>query len=161
MRPRVDVAAVLNGIPAEDVAAQALTLVCEARGATAGHLYLTSESGLRLAASYGPVQPEDTLLAFVAEYFARELQDQESATSVIAAGVGLEAATATAWTDAYGLSYEPVPITSLVAGERVYAGVAVLCANARTRRDPDLKFVTEVGGYLLHAGLARAVHAGA
>jgi hypothetical protein len=79
---------------------------------------------------------------------------------VIAGGAALEVQTATAWTDACGLSYEPVPITSVVAGERVYAGVAVLCANARTRRQPDLKFVTEVGGYLLHAGLAQAVHAG-
>jgi hypothetical protein len=157
---KIDVAQVMAKVAdPKDLPSRALRLLCEARGASAGHLYLTSDQGLKLVASFGTEPPEDSLLGFVTDYFERELREQDSATGLLTEGSSLTPTTS-AWTDCQGIAYDPLPISSIVEGVCLYAGIAVLSVRGRRSKPAnDVQLLSDVGGYLLRAGIARGVQA--
>jgi hypothetical protein len=158
---KVDVSQVMAKVAdPKDLPIQALRLLCDARGASAGHLYLTCDAGLRLVASFGTEAPEDGLLGFVTDYFEREMRDQDSATGLVTEAGSMISPTSTAWTDCQGIVYEPLPLASVVDGACVYAGIAVLSARGRRGRPAnDIQVLADLGGYLLRSGIARGVQA--
>jgi hypothetical protein len=67
---------------AAELARRALSLICSARGASRGHLYLVDGERLTLVASQGEVEASDTLLQQARDYCAAEAYESELETMV-------------------------------------------------------------------------------
>jgi hypothetical protein len=139
---------------------RALHLICDARGANAGHLYLFAEGGLALAASNCDKAPAAGLLEFVTEYLARELDEPEMATVPETETTLERSSRSTLWTDPYGSQYEPLLLTCVVDGVALCAGVAVLLDDSpHQRRGKAAEIVSAVGAQLIASGDTRALPA--
>jgi len=139
----------------------ALELICEAHVASGGHLYVMHHDGLALAASLGAGPPDAELTRYVASFWQRHLTAADVPTAFVpepqAASPG---STTLGWSDVHGVSYQPILISALVSGDRVYVGVAALIASAHPNADPNAaQITTSVGTHLLDSGDAVAVEA--
>jgi tetratricopeptide (TPR) repeat protein len=141
-------------------AVRALHLICDARGAHAGHLYLLAEGGLALAASNCDKQPDAGLLEFVTEFLTRELDEPEMETVPEAETALKSSSRSSLWTDPYGSVYEPLLLTCVVDGIALCAGVAVLLDDGpRERHGKAAEVVSAVGAQLIASGDTRALPA--
>ena len=116
--------------PAER-ARRALQLLCEAQGARAGHLYLTSEAGLWWAASIASEPPGDELLRFASVYLRQELDASETATQLEGEAPAASVLTPSTsyWTDTMGQSLQVLSLPCPLSAKMAFAGVAVLAAD--------------------------------
>lgn len=158
MPATVNVAAAIHGAAnATARAACALELLCGARGAGGGHLYLLRERGLARVASLPEASvDDDALLASAVTHLALELEP-EMATA-IATETSTQHTQTASWTDPHGAVYQPVSITCAVDGQELCAGVAMLRLDSS--RDPQAavaEIVASVGALLIEAGDAHAV----
>jgi hypothetical protein len=139
----------------------ALELICEAHAASGGHLYVMRNDGLALAASLGVEPPDAELTRYVAAFWQQHLSAADVPTAFLpeshAAAPG---STTLGWSDVRGVAYQPILISTLVSGDRVYVGVAALIAGAHPSADPNAaQITTSVGAHLLDSGDAVAVDA--
>jgi len=137
-------------------AACALALICSARGASGGHLYLLGERGLMLAAS-DPEPPADAaLLEFAKAHLTHELEP-EMATVVATETSAAQSSPSAVWTDSRGFVYRAVSITCAVAGEELCAGVVILCVGHSRELDTGAaELVASLGALLVEAGDVQA-----
>jgi tetratricopeptide (TPR) repeat protein len=141
---------------ARERAERALGLLCHARAATAGYLYLFGERGVKLAALHGP-PPPDGLSSFIDEYVEGELSESDVATEFVDENSsGREPERVRTFSDEHGLVYYPIILTATVDGGACFAGVAAL-ALVDTPAAMDAELVAALGMHLLQAGDARAL----
>jgi tetratricopeptide (TPR) repeat protein len=136
-------------------AERALGLLCHARAAPAGHLYLFGERGARLVASYGP-DPPAGLSTFVDEYVERELSESDVATEFVEDGDVEPTENSNTFTDDRGATYYPLLLTASAEGATCYAGVAVL-ALSESPKAMDVELVLALGTHLMQMGDARGI----
>lgn len=141
-------------------AARALALICEVHGAQGGHLYLSGEDGLALAASSPSCDAHDAVREFAAMYLAREVAQADMATVFAGdAREQLDDAPAS-FTDEAGTAFHPLLLTCTVDGITHYAGVAMLHGADRSRRQANTaEIVSAVAGCLFDAGDAHTSRA--
>jgi hypothetical protein len=139
----------------------AIELICEAHVASGGHLYVMRRDGLGLAASLGAGPPDAELTHHVTSFWERHLRAADEPTVFVPEPQTLSpGSTTVGWSDVRGVSYQPVLISALVAGDRVYVGVAALIAGAHPNAHPNApQITTSIGALLLDAGDAVAVEA--
>jgi hypothetical protein len=142
----------------QERAAKVLALLCEARAARAGHLYLQTEKGLELVASHGTAAPSEALQEYVSRYVTEQLETDSHAT-VIDNHAGQY--TSAAWVDPRGVTHQPSLIMGEVDGAKVCAGAAVIEAPARMQTEISTQqLLDSVGNYLLRTGDARGITSG-
>jgi hypothetical protein len=136
-------------------AERALGLLCHARAASAGHLYLFGDRGVRLVASYGP-DPPPGLSTFIDEYVEREITESEGTTEFVDDADDEASDTPNTFTDERGATYYPFFLTGSAEGATCYAGVAVL-ALSESPKAMDVELVVALGTHLMQMGDARGI----
>lgn len=136
-------------------AERALGILCHARSATAGHLYLFGDRGIRHAASHGP-EPPRGLSSFVEEYVQRELSEADVATEFVDGEATESSDTQNQFADGRGSIFYPILLTAMVDGGMRYAGVAAL-ALPDTPKAMDVELVVALGTHLVQAGDTRGL----
>jgi hypothetical protein len=147
------VAKAMNGADTREVrAGRALQLLCDARGASAGHLYLAGQAGVELVASHACASPDDALQLFVTNFWAQQLAD-DAADVTTQTGAESQAAPGTRdFTDLRGTLYEPLLISGLLDGLPVHAGVAMLIPGARRMRSiSGMQLTAAIAAHLIAA----------
>ena len=137
---------------------QALQVLCKARGARGGHLYMCSEHGIALVASEGLGEPPEGLAEFLERYMRLEDDDSES-TTAIATNADLDAAlNLNSWCDANGNVFRPTVLTADVAGAARQIAVAGFVVDGAQAQQPlSLQLRSAVAAYLIEGGTADAV----
>jgi hypothetical protein len=136
-------------------AERALGLLCHARAASAGHLYLFGDRGVRLVASYGP-DPPMGLSAFIDDYVERELSESDGATEFVDDAAEEASDAPSTFTDERGSTYYPLFLTGSADGATCYAGVAAL-ALSEAPKAMDVELVVALGTHLMQMGDARGI----
>jgi hypothetical protein len=138
---------------AAERAAWALELLCEARAADIGHLYLQTGRGLELVASRGEGEADDKLRDFVTRYVTEQLGDEDHATVVETESAFQPSCSS----GKRGGADQPALLTSQVGGTRVCVGAVVLEAGAgRVNTWKSQALLDALGDYLLRSGDALA-----
>jgi tetratricopeptide (TPR) repeat protein len=140
---------------AKQRAERALDLLCRARSATAGHLYLFGERGVRLVASYGP-EPPPGLMAFVEAYVDSEVSKSDVATEIVDEESDESSNAGKTFDDGRGSTYYPLFLTATSDGATCYAGIAVL-ALSESPKAMDVELVVALGTHLMQMGDARGI----
>jgi hypothetical protein len=156
MQLELEVAEAMAGAEqAEGRAQRALRLLCDAHGATAGHLYLVTPAGLQLAASYSTDAPDSELLTLAQAQLDHDLSSATRVTRV-AGETSTTRVTHHAnlwWTDTSGQPYEPRTLSCVVQGAPRCAGVAILKrSDTRKRANRMMQFSTALSAYLIASG---------
>jgi hypothetical protein len=133
-------------------ARSALRLVCDARSALGGHLYLMRAPGPQLVASLGIAPPPSSLGERVAERLALEHDTSEIATSIDHGALADRTSRAVETTaQAGGVSYELMPLTCVVAGTHRIVGAIALSSLAPQRAKPgQAKLLATLAAYLVN-----------
>lgn len=136
---------------AEGLALRALRLLCDAHGASAGHLYLADGLGVRLAASSSAQAPGDGLADVTAQHLHADLQQRADVTRVESdSQPRLEPDSRTRWKDERDRAFEPLVLHCNVAGEARCAGVAWLAQrHAPLRSRQPAQFTSALARYLI------------
>jgi hypothetical protein len=114
----------------DEKAERALRVLCDARAATAGHLFLAVDGRLRPAASHGAHALPEGLGEFVQSYLDRETQEFGDVTAAVDQD---DAETLGQFTDSLGLTYYPLLLTSAPSPEKACVGVAALAVGSQHR----------------------------
>jgi hypothetical protein len=152
--PSTVVTQALRGITDARVRAErGLALLCDECAITGGHLFLFGPFGLDHVASYGVAQAPEGLPAFLREYVARQLDDDDCATAIVTDAKQESLASSTQFTEPSGLVHHPVLLTCLVDGARRHAGVAVLVRSANDDVPPRARLMASaLASYLIQEG---------
>jgi hypothetical protein len=142
----------LGAEDADERAYRALRLLCDARLATAGHLFLLSKEGLSLRASHHADRPEPSLVVQVETFLVAEARADEAATAV-ASSQGVSTGRASAyWIDG-GVPYQPVVLTGTIDGVSRPVGVLAVQVGERPLTQISTALLFDVvGTYLATAG---------
>ena len=142
----------------QERAQRALALLCKARNARVGHLYLCDGGGLALVASHGGPQPPAGLLEFLERYMHLEDEACEDATSI--ADETQAVSTVARWFDADGKTHVPWLLTARVAGSARQIGIAsVAIDDSQDRQVNEHRLCSAIAGYLVDAGDIRDLDA--
>jgi tetratricopeptide (TPR) repeat protein/tRNA A-37 threonylcarbamoyl transferase component Bud32 len=133
-------------------AKRALKLMCDARGARGGHLFLGQKSGLQWVASQGAPSIDDVLTNLVEEFWGHQSNDEddEPDTASLDDEQGSLGYSTQLWTDLHGTPYQPLLLSGKLEGEIVNAGV-VLFVPGEVTADPQVSRVllSELASFLL------------
>jgi tetratricopeptide (TPR) repeat protein len=141
---------------ASERAERALRLLCEARDARSGHLYLYQPNGLELAASRGEHPPSSELLELAERFVARQLRADDYATA--AETDDPTPVTASSWLDTRGVTYQFLLLCGKRGPERLCAGVAVIDASINVGTERSTRpLLDEIASELLAHGDASGI----
>jgi len=147
----------VGAVDRHDRTERALRLLCKARGARMGHLFLRDARGLELAASYGTSGPPAGLRDFL-ERSLRLEQEQTTSATTIAHDPDADSTMVSWWSDPEGNVHHPWVLFGKVAGSVRQIGVASLViddAPERSANDPLL--CSALVAYLIESGDVRDV----
>jgi hypothetical protein len=135
-------------------AERALHLLCDARRASAGHLYLCTASGIACAASEGAPEPPPELRAFLERYLRL---DEDACDSKTVVETDLEAGRtnlSTSFCDDRGAVHRPLLLNGLSEGAACPIGIVSFIDGPQPQPvDPAL--CSAIAAYLLDAGDVR------
>jgi hypothetical protein len=131
----------------DERAVRALSMLCDAKAASAGHLFLEVDGRLRPVASHGAHAPPEGLGEFVQNYLDRETQDF---TGVTAAVDEDDAESHSEFTDTRGVTYYPLLLKGSPTAARSGIGVAALALGAHHRM-LDQEMLIALGMHILEA----------
>jgi hypothetical protein len=134
-----------------------LGMLCEARGVSEGHLYVSAAEGIALCASLGSDAPPDGLSAFLEACIRLEQEQAESATAILTAAQLDAEVPVTSWTDPVGRVHLPLVLTCLVDGQLRQVGIASFVSEGNLQRsaiDPQLS--STLAACLIDGGDAKA-----
>jgi serine/threonine-protein kinase len=130
---------------------RALGMLCKARGARIGHLFLRDARGIELAASYGAPQPPDGLRDFLQRCMRLEHEQTDSPT--IAHDPDAESTIVSWWSDSLGNVHHPWVLIGRVAGSMHQIGVASLVIDDGQQRPvDDAQLCSAIVAYLIDSG---------
>jgi tetratricopeptide (TPR) repeat protein len=139
---------------ADERGARALRLLCKARGAQGGHLFLGVASELRLAASYAADPPDAALERAVSDFWSHQSDDSDPDTAQVSDGTSAHGYSTLQWTDLRGTTYQPVLVSGKVGKEIVNAGVALLIEHDNgAAAATSMPLVAELAGFLVRSSL--------
>jgi hypothetical protein len=131
---------------------RALRLLCNARGARIGHLFLRDSVGIELAASYGAARAPDGLRAFL-ERSLRLEHDPAGSEVTVAQDTDADSTVVSWWADPHGNVHHPWVLVGKIRGEVTLIGVASLVLDATLNRQPnDLQLCAALVSYLIESG---------
>jgi hypothetical protein len=131
---------------------RALRLLCEARGARGGHLFLGVESELRLAATYAADAPDAALERAVSDFWSQQSEGIDPDTAQLSDGTSVHGYTTLQWTDLRGTTYQPVLVSGKVGQGMVNAGVALLIEHdSGATATTSMPLVAELAGFLVRS----------
>jgi tetratricopeptide (TPR) repeat protein len=139
---------------AKQRAERALRLLCNARAAESGYLFLFGDRGVRLAASQGPRAP-DGLESFIDEYVRRELDESDVATEFVDGDSEPDERTMV-FNDSRGATYYPLFLTATMDGATCYAGVFAVALTAAPKA-LDAELAVALGSHFIQSGDTRAI----
>jgi tetratricopeptide (TPR) repeat protein len=144
----------------DERARQALQMLCEAHGGTAGHLYVMRDQGLVHAASLAALSPAETLHASVMSFWNRQLESGDMATAFVPEGGSDEVSLDGSWTDSAGTSWRPVLLQCMASDAHQHVGVVVV-TEAGTVMSPKSgsEAAVAVAEYFIRTGVALGVGA--
>ena len=132
-------------------AKRALELVCKARGARGGHLYLPSPNGLQLVATYAANDPDEVIGRLVNDFWAQQSDAVEMDTAAV--DDSSDGQTIQPWTDLLGNFFRPVLVSGKVGDSVVIAGLALLTADDDLEiSDTGVHLVAELASFLVRSG---------
>jgi tetratricopeptide (TPR) repeat protein len=141
---------------ASERAERVLRLLCEARDARSGHLYLYRDSGLELAAWRGQDPPGPELRELAERFVAQQMRADDYATVI--ESEQRPPLTSSAWLDTRGVTHQFVLLSGKRGAERLCAGVAVIESSGNTGTDPLARqLLDELAGELLTRGDASGI----
>jgi len=141
-----------GAVDRHDRTQRALRLLCKARGARMGHLFLRDARGLELAASYGSPRPPDGLRDFL-ERCLRLGHDQAGSDVTVAHDPDADATMVSWWSDSLGNVHHPWVLIGSKAGSVQQVGVASLVIDgAQTQSAPDPLLCSALVSYLIESG---------
>jgi hypothetical protein len=124
---------------------RALRILCEAFGATGGHLFVASDKCLQLAASSAAHPPDQMLRDLLGDFWSEQLDDNEPDTTVMSD----HTRAIQIWRDRQGTIFRPLLLSGSKQGELVAAGVVLLEGNPRATFPDAIAVLTEVANALL------------
>jgi hypothetical protein len=131
-----------------------LRLLCDARGAQGGHLFLGVGGELRLAASYAADAPDAALERSVADFWSHQFDDIDPDTAQVSDGTSAHGYSTLQWTDLRGTIYQPVLVSGKVGRELVNAGVALLIGHdVGAAAATSMPLVAELAGFLVRTSM--------
>jgi hypothetical protein len=137
---------------------RALRLLCDARGASAGHLYLQTERGLVCVASLGEHPPDHALHDLAARVLEEValLSVEPDTTATASETAAPSTSDVVPWTDSTAGRYRPLLLMGEIDGLELCAGVAMIEASDGTEVALGTRQLAEaIAEYLLRAGDAR------
>jgi hypothetical protein len=129
-----------------DRAARVLDVLCNAAGASRGHLYLIRDGRLELAASRPAEPPPCTLAEFSRRHLEQAL-DENAPTMLVEPTDGAP----TAFSEADGVQYRPLLLGTPGSGELRYVAVAALVVDDWARAVPQ-EIIAALADYLIRLG---------
>jgi tetratricopeptide (TPR) repeat protein len=144
----------------DERARQALQMLCEAHGGTAGHLYVMRKQGLVHAASHAALSPSAMLTASVMGFWNDQLESGDMATAFVSDDGSHEVSLHASWTDSADTSWRPVLLQCMAADAHRHVGVLVVTA-ARSVTSPmsASEAAVAVAEYFIRTGVAIGVGA--
>jgi hypothetical protein len=137
----------------EERAKRALRLLCEARAASGGHLYLVSQEHPQLAASYGATTDPANLADYVREYLTQEQSRADTMTEIATGTILGEMEAGQSTVSAGGIAYELLLLTCILEGSGVVAGVAaVVKGERRVHYIKQTQLLNTLASHLIQAG---------
>jgi hypothetical protein len=135
----------------QERATRALQLICQARAAHGGHLFVPSGAGgLALAGSHGLAAPAASLVASAEKYLARQQQRADDMTSIATRARSRDAADSDSIVEADGVKYELMLLATTLEHERKVAGVfAITCGVARAQTTQHMQLLAAIAAELL------------
>lgn len=131
---------------------RALKLLCDARGARGGHLFLDADGELRLAASYAADAPDAALERAVADFWSHQFDEIDPDTAQLSDGGSTHGYSTLQWTDLRGTTYQPMLVSGKVGREVANAGVALLIEHdSGTTAMTSMPLVAELAGFLVRS----------
>ena len=115
---------------------KALRLVCGARAARGGHLFLAANDGPQLMASCDLAQPADGLSRRVREYLIEQEDRFDTMTIAVGEDQPIEVMNDVAVASVDGLEYELLPLTSVESQELRIAAVLAIAPGEHLRNNP-------------------------
>jgi serine/threonine-protein kinase len=144
-----------GAVDRHDRTQRALGLLCKARGARIGHLFLYDARGIELAASYGTAEPPAGLRDFLERYLRIELEQTLGATT-IAHAPEPDSTLLSRWSDPLGNVHQPWVLVGRVAGAVRQIGIASLVIDdTQVRRANDPQLCSALVAYLIESGVVR------
>ncbi|HKU43311.1 MAG TPA: protein kinase [Polyangiales bacterium] len=137
-------------------AKRALRLLCEARAASGGHLYLIGQELPVLVASCGSVGDPGNLADHVREFLYQEQSRAETMTEIVTGTLLGEAEAAHSSARIGSTDYELLLLSCVVDGEGVVAGVAAVAkGERRVHYIKQSQLLNTLASHLLSAGDTR------
>ena len=148
------IAAAMSGISDPQARAQrALQMLCEARRARGGYLFLTTASGLTLAAATTDAPPGAGMQEFARDFWTQQINDDDPDTEIPVHGASVTTHGTLIWTDLAGAIHQPLLISGVIDRVLTHAGVALLIPDAAGGRPSvSMQIVAELGVLLIRAG---------
>jgi hypothetical protein len=134
-------------------AQRALQMLCSARGARGGYLYMRTDHGLALAASEGVGDPPDGLAEYLEHYLRVEEGQCESATSIATEADLKSTIDLTRWYDGSGGMHRPLVLIATVDGISRHVAVASFVFDGEQPLLPQQAHVNAaIAAYLVDEG---------
>jgi hypothetical protein len=136
----------------EDRALRALRLVCDARAAQGGHIYLAHSADVVLAASHGLEAPPESLLQQVQQYLTREADRSETRT-VVATGTALaDIGGQDSAVQLDGVRYDLLLVAGVIGNIGKVAGIiAVVDSERKIKSAKQDRLLSAIATHLLQA----------
>jgi hypothetical protein len=135
---------------AEERCHTALQLICAARGASAGHLYLITPDGPELAASHEDKAPPSALAGLVTSYVEDEHRRSATMDEMVTGDVQQAPGTAS-MEQAAGGGYELLPLGCVVGGASMWVAVAAITPTEQQMpSDKQAQLLNMLASSLLH-----------
>ena len=132
---------------------RALRIVCSARAARGGHLYVPTRQGLQLVASCDLSAPDERLTEHVREYLEQEEERFETQTIALGAQPALETRVPTA--RVAGVDYELLLLTCVTQQNAQIAGVVALDPGNQAKPYPrQAQLLASIAAQLVAPGAA-------
>jgi hypothetical protein len=142
----------------EQLALQALQLLCDVCGSGAGHLFVMRRGELVHAASYAAESPSEALQDHVREFWTRQLEETDMPTQLVPASSSSEVLAELVTADAANLVFQPVLLRCSLAGSFLHVGVVlVMSPELGTTHSKPTDALNAVAHYFVRKGLASGV----
>ena len=141
-----------GAIERSDRLQRALDMLCKARGASIGHLFVRAGQTIQYAASYRVPEPPEGLRDFLQRCMRLD-HEQSDADATVAQDPDADCTSVSWWADPHGNVHHPWVLIGSVDGEMRQVGIVSLVIDeTQVRPLDDLQLGSAIVAYLIEAG---------